>query len=83
MISIPPVSYGITIVSVPWLVWGVVAFTIKGFRVPKNDPRNLLASNEYPKYVENHPLVFGTLTLAPEEINNRAQRLCEEPRRDG
>jgi hypothetical protein len=32
------------------------------FRVPKTTPRKFLASDGYPNYVENHPLVFGTVT---------------------
>jgi hypothetical protein len=39
-----------------------VAFTIKVLSVPKTTLRKLLASDGYPKYVENHPLVFGTVT---------------------
>jgi hypothetical protein len=33
------------------------------FRVPKSTPRKLLASDGYLNYVENHPLVFGTVTV--------------------
>jgi hypothetical protein len=38
------------------------ASTIKVLSVPKSTPRNLLASDGYLDYVENHPLVFGTVT---------------------
>jgi hypothetical protein len=89
MISIPPVSYCVTIVSVPWLMWGVVAFTIKVFRVPKLTPRKLLASDGYLNYVENHPLVFGTVTLttflswlfkltAHTPKNCRSESICQD-----
>jgi hypothetical protein len=47
---------------VPWLMSGVVAFKIRVLRVPKTTPRKFLASDGYPSYVENHPLVFGTVT---------------------
>jgi hypothetical protein len=36
--------------------------TIKVLSVPKTTPHKLLASDGYLRYVENHPLVFGTIT---------------------
>jgi hypothetical protein len=34
----------------------------KSVKCTKNDPPKLLASDGYPRYVEDHPLVFGTVT---------------------
>jgi hypothetical protein len=40
--------------------------------VPKSTPRKLLASDGYPNYIENHPLVFGTVKI----IRRRRNSMC-------
>jgi hypothetical protein len=51
------------------------ACTITVLSVLKTTPRKLLASDGYPKYVENRLLVFGTVTLV-----GRGEQQFKRPR---